>query len=148
MKHVEHRHEITVSMPVDRAILLFTPLGERDWVGGWEPEFLHPADGETGVGMVFRTRHGGEETLWSCIDWSPGEHRVRYVRVTPGSRFGHVEVTCREAGAGTVVSVCYALTALSTEGETLLADLDLARFREMIESWRTAIERRFPVVVA
>lgn len=146
MTHVERRHTITLAMPVEMAFPLFTPAGERDWVDGWEPEFLYPADGATGAGMVFRTRHGGEETLWSCIEWSPAEHRVRYARVTPGSRFGHVEVACRADGGGTVVSVCYALTALSAEGEALLAALTEEAFRDGIDSWRAAIESRFPVL--
>jgi hypothetical protein len=83
MDHVERRHSIVLSGSIDRVFHLFTPAGEKLWVEGWDPEFLHPTSGETCDGMVFRTSHGGEITLWACIDWSPSAYRVRYARVTP-----------------------------------------------------------------
>lgn len=140
MKHLERRHDIVLDGPLDRVFPLFTPIGEKLWVDGWQPEFLHPEDGETSEGMVFRTRHGEEETLWACVDWDPAGHRVRYARVTPASRFGFVEVTCREAGAGrTEASVAYKFTALTPDGQSHLADLTEAAFAGMIDGWKTSI---------
>lgn len=142
MKHLERRHDIVLDGPVDRVFPLFTPLGETLWVDGWNPEFLHPSSGETSDGMVFRTRHGDEETLWACVDFDPTAHRVRYARVTPASRFGFVEVICREAGAGrTEASVAYTFTALTPDGQSYLSDLTEAAFARMIEEWRALIDR-------
>ncbi|MGX7873276.1 hypothetical protein ACVDG5_011205 [Mesorhizobium sp. ORM6] len=138
--HLERRHGIDLAGPVERVFPLFTPIGETLWVAGWEPEFLHPRDGETQEGMVFRTGHGDETTLWACTDWQPTQYRVRYARVTPGSRFGFVEVTCRDAGGeSTRASIAYAFTALGERGRSYLAKLTEDAFTDMIETWKVSI---------
>ena len=141
---VERRHTITIGQPVDGVFALFTPKGEEAWAAGWAPEYLHPADGEVGEGMVFRTVHDGETTLWGCVLWRPQEHHVRYARVTPTSRFGIVDVVCRADGPDrTEVTVGYDYTALTAAGEAFLADFDGARFAATIDGWRGEIEAAF-----
>ena len=138
--HLERRHSIDLAGPIERVFPLFTPIGETLWVEGWDPEFLHPSDGETQEGMVFRTSHGDESTLWACTDWQPREHRVRYARVTPGSRFGFVEVSCRDTGSeSTQASIAYTFTALCENGASYLSELTQDTFIEMIESWKVGI---------
>jgi hypothetical protein len=132
---------------VQRVFPLCTSIGEKSWVKGCDPEFLYPADGETREGMVFRTSHNDEVTLWTCIEWNPSAYRVRYVRVAPSSRFGFVDVACR-ADHETQVTVTYTLTALSPAGESYLESLTEATFREMIESWKTAISRQLALTNA
>lgn len=142
MIHLERRHGIVLEGSADQIFALFTPHGEKLWVDGWNPEFLHPADGETCEGMVFRTRHGEEETLWACVDWAPAAHRVRYARVTPASRFGFVEVICRATAANrTEATVAYAFTALTPGGESYLSDLTEAAFAQMIEEWKKRLNQ-------
>lgn len=139
--HLERSHSIVLSGPVDRVFPLFTPIGETLWVEGWDPEFLYPQGGETRQGMVFRTAHGDETTLWACADWDPTAHRVRYVRVTPDSRFGFVEVACRSAvGGGTEASIAYTFTALNAAGESYLSELTEDAFAHMIETWKVRID--------
>ena len=141
MKHLEHRHVITLAGPLERVFPLFTPRGEIDWVPDWSPQFLYPADGVPVEGMVFRTGAGEEVTLWACADWQPAAHRVRYARVTPASRFGFVEVTCGALDpARTQASVAYAFTALSEVGEAYLESLTAEAFVSMIEGWRESID--------
>lgn len=140
MKHLERRHDIVLDGPIERVFPLFTPIGETLWVNGWNPEFLHPVSGETCEGTVFRTRHGEEETLWACVDWEPAIHRARYARVTPASRFGFVEVSCREAGPGrTAASITYKFTALTPDGQSYLAGLTEDAFAGMIDGWQRSI---------
>ncbi|MER9581239.1 hypothetical protein [Mesorhizobium sp. M0276] len=139
--HLERSHRVVLSGPIDRVFPLFTPIGETLWVDGWEPEFLYPQSGETQQGMVFRTDHDGESTLWACTDWDPAAHRVRYVRVTPDSRFGFVEVACRvAAGGGTEASIAYTFTALNAAGRSYLSALTPEAFARMIEGWRIRID--------
>lgn len=138
--HLECRHSIDLAGPIERVFPLFTPIGETLWVDGWDPEFLHPRSGETQEGMVFRTSHGDEVTLWACTDWQPNEHRVRYARVTPGSRFGFVEVTCRDGGGeSTQASIAYTFTALGENGRSYLSQLTEGAFVDMIETWKAGI---------
>ena len=82
----DYAHEITVDLPPDEALPLFTPKGEEDWVPGWQPAYFRPPTGETCQGMVFTTEHDGETTVWTCVAWQPDRGHARYFRVTPGSR--------------------------------------------------------------
>jgi hypothetical protein len=117
------RHEIRVPVVLPEAMRLFTPVGERGWVGErWEPVF--PA-GERGdgdeVGTVFLTEHAGLTTFWAVVERR--EDRVRYARVTPGRLAGLVEVRCRPHPAGgTAAEVTYDLTALGESGRAELAE--------------------------
>ena len=139
--HVEHRHRIELALPIDIAFPLFTPKGEEAWAPGWTPRYLHPADGTPGEGMVFRTDHDDETTLWGCVVFRPQAHHVRYARVTPTSRFGFVDIVCRSLGAErTEVTVGYDYTALTAAGEAFLAAFDRPRFAAMIDGWRDEIE--------
>ena len=140
-EHIERRGTIVVAGPVELVFPLLTPAGETDWVPGWEPEYLHPTSGETCDGMVFRTGKGAETTLWACVAWDPAEFNARYVRVTPGSRFGFVEVDCRAAAVDrTEATVGYAFTALGADGAAWLDGFSEAAFAEMLETWRVAID--------
>lgn len=140
--HVSRSHAITIRGRPDAVFPMFTPAGEETWVEGWRPEYLHPQGGETTSGMIFKTRHGHEETLWSCTDWEPSRYHVRYLRVTPGSRMGFVYVQCAAAenGDATVATVQYELTSLSAEGDHFLSHLTEEKFRAMIEGWRVDVE--------
>lgn len=141
MLHIQRRRRIRLHAPVDQVFPLFTPLGEKAWAEGWDPEFLNPASGETRDGMVFRTTHGREETLWACVLWEPESHRVRYVRVTPGSRFGFVDVSCDQVGSReSQADVAYTLTALSPAGNSYLTGMTDVAFAEMIDGWKDRLE--------
>ena len=120
----------------------FSPEGERSWAPGWDPEYLHPADPAPNPGLVFRTRAGGELTLWLLLRYDPTACEAEYVRVVPDSRMGTVRVACRAAGDGhTDVHVCYALTGLSEAGNDVLAALTEPAFGTMLCQWQAAIAR-------
>ncbi len=139
--HVERTHEIRVDAPPERAFPLFEPVGERSWAAGWDPVFLHPADGAAREGAVFLTRAAGEpDTVWMIALHRPEEHHVAYARITPGIRAVRVDVRCRPEGAGaTLATVTYEYTALSEEPDPYVEGLDEARYREGIEAWGRAI---------
>lgn len=140
--HIERRHTILVPLPVENAFPLFTPAGEKLWLAEWAPEFLHPADGRTETGMVFRTNHGGEETLWSCIGFKPEQHRIRYVRVSPATRFATLSVHCTAASPATTrVEITYAITALTPDGMRMLDAMTPVEFARNIEQWAEKIAR-------
>lgn len=81
--------EITVGLPPEQAIALFTPEGEPRWADGWDPHYPEPHRRE-GPGAVFTTGHGGHQTTWVMVDHGPGS--VRYARVTEGLTAGTVAV--------------------------------------------------------
>lgn len=73
------------------AFWLFTADGEREWVPGWSPTLLGPAEQEPG--LVFLTGEDREFTVWTVLESDPNTLRHRYSRVTPAIRAGTVEVT-------------------------------------------------------
>ncbi len=140
--HIDRAHTIKLRGPREEVFPLFSPLGEKQWVPGWDPTFHYPRSGELVKGAVFTTSREGEpDTIWTVMEFEPLEFRVKYARVTPGSRVAVVEVQCEEAAGGaTRAQVSYTFTGLSEEGNTYLAEFDEAHYRDYIESWRPAID--------
>jgi hypothetical protein len=136
-KHVRRSHTIHVDAAADDVFPLLTPAGEERWVDGWKPAYLHPRSGETQAGMVFTTGAGDDFTCWMLADYDPVRHTERYVRVTPASRFGIVEVACEPEGARrTRVTVSYTYTALTEAGNAFIDAFTEESYREMLEEWR------------
>lgn len=148
-RHAHASHRIVVDAPVDQAFMFFTPAGEELWVAGWQPSYIHPVDGRTQAGMVFTTGQGDDRTIWTLVDFDRGSHRSRYLRCTPASRTGIVEVRCAPLDADrTEVWVSYTLTALTAAGEQALADFEGERFAAMIDGWSHEIAARRTALLA
>lgn len=138
--HVEHSGSIELPLALPIAFPIFTPEGERAWVPGWAPTYLHPARPSTAPGTVFTTEHGGEHTLWLILRLEPDRGIAEYARFTPGNRLGTVRVSCVESGPGrTRVRVEYALTALAPAGNDVLSALTPAAYRAMLDEWARLI---------
>lgn len=137
--HIEHTGAVRVAAPLRRAFVFFTPAGERQWVPGWNPEYLHPPDGRDCEGAVFRTAAGGEETLWLIARFDPEAGAAEYVRVTPGSRMGTVTIRSEAARDDTtIVHVAYRLTSLSPEGSRALESFSDG-FDAMLREWESSV---------
>ncbi len=128
--------EITVGLPPDQVMALFTAEGERRWADGWDPHYPEP-DRRDGPGAVFHTTHGSHQTTWIMVDDRPDG--VRYARITHGMTAGTVAVDILTSDSDTTrVRVTYDLTALTPAGEAWLARLD-ANYGTTIASWATQI---------
>lgn len=129
---------VHVDLPPERAYRYFTPVGERDWVDGWDPVF---PDGEVGLGdaagTVFTTAAHGTDIIWVVVE-NDAPRAVRYARVTPGSRAGIVSIALAPAEGGSAVSVTYELTGLSADGDAELEEFAL-EFDDMLLEWQTGI---------
>jgi hypothetical protein len=133
---VRRATEITVDLPPEQAMELFTPEGERRWVDGWDPQYPEAGRRE-GPGAVFTTGHGGHETTWIMVDHGSGS--VRYARVTQGMTAGTVTVDVVGSGRHrTRMRVTYDLTALTSAGESWLDAFD-ADYDTAIGGWSTEI---------
>jgi hypothetical protein len=147
--HLHSTHRIVVDAPIDRCFMYSTPAGEELWVDGWRPRYLHPQDGSTQAGMVFTTGDGDELTIWTLVDFDRERHRSRYVRCTPATHTGLVEIVCRAVDASrTEVSVSYMLTALNVHGRETIAAYEGGRFIAMIEGWSRDIAARRDLLLA
>ena len=136
-------HTISIDLPVQQCQRLFTPAGETHWVEGWQPRYLHPADGRTEAGMLFITGDGAETTTWVLQTYTQAPYRARYARVTPASRWGFVEVECRSSGEQTTqVQVTYEMHALTPEANAVLKGFEPEPFAAMIDGWKACIDRQ------
>lgn len=104
--------EITVDLPRDEAISLFTPEGERRWAEGWDPQYREAGRCE-GPGAVFTTARGETHTTWIMVDQRP-------------------------EGVHTRVRVTYDLASLTPAGEAWLESFE-RDYEDMIGSWSAEI---------
>ena len=141
--HIARTHTFELKGRREELFHLFTPIGEKKWEEGWDPKIHYPRSGEAIAGGVFTTSQEGEQdTIWTIMEFDPRETRVKYARVTPGSRVAIVEVHCEDGSETTTrVRATYTFTALSEKGNDYLAVFTEPYYRDYIESWRTAIER-------
>jgi len=130
---------ITVPLPAEAAMPLFTARGERRWVEGWEPEFPAGEPAEEDEGTVWVTTAGDRSTYWVVA--AKDADRVRYARTTPGLSAGTVELRVRGSDAReTRIDVTYDLTALTEAADAELDDF-AAGFQQEIGSWEGLIGR-------
>jgi hypothetical protein len=142
IERVVRHGSLEVALPLPEAFALFTPEGERRWVDGWEPRYLHPRDGAMGVGTVFTTAVGGEETVWMVSAHDPRAGHADYVRITPGSRLGLVQVRCHAlAERRTRVEVRYEMTAIGAPGNDAVRAFGDKPFDRVMQAWSESIER-------
>lgn len=128
--------EITIALPAEDAMQLFTPEGERVWAPGWAPAYPAP-DRAPEPGVVFTTSHHHDQTVWIMVDRD--SDRIRYAHVADGMTAGTVAVDLLASGPqSTRVQVTYDLTALTPQGCAWL-DAFSDRFSGEIAGWSTHI---------
>jgi len=111
------RGRLEVAASIDQTFPLFSPAGERAWVPGWDPEFVHPAEPVWVEGQIFRTREKQGEAVWLVTRLDRTHHHVEYHRVEPGRYVAHVDVRCWATHDGdTEVSTAYRYVGLSEAG--------------------------------
>jgi hypothetical protein len=133
-----------VRAPVEpgAAFLLFTPLGEKRWAEGWEPEFFGPSDDDSEPGTVFEIIHASQRATWIVCGREPGRS-IQYARVVPGHSAGTITVTLAACLEGSVATVEYDLTALSYAARAELAAFAL-HYEDFLDRWESAIRLTGP----
>ena len=119
----------------ERLLPLLTPLGEKAWAVGWEPEMRWQAPGR-GEGTLFVTRSvDGGETVWVLETFDVVGLRVAYVHLSPGSLVVEISVALAPLSESrTRAEVRYTFTALSERGNAWLAERE-ADFSDFMRDW-------------
>lgn len=140
--HVERSGVVEMALPFADAFPLFNAEGERRWVEGWDPYFVHPPEPGAGEGAVFQTTHHGMgTTIWVQTRHDPDAGGASFVYVLPGQRAAIVDVVVTPVGEGrSRASVRYRMTSLSSQADDLVRAFADA-FDEMMAHWAEAIQR-------
>jgi len=134
-ERVSHVYEQHLAGPPERVLPLLTPLGERDWAPGWEPQMRwEPPDR---VGTLFVIAHPGHpDTVWLLDTWEPSQGHLHYVHVTPGSDVTEIDIRLRAEGAArTIATVRYTWTALGVPGVALVKGRTPEAYVQAMRHW-------------
>lgn len=127
---------IVLQGPIDEVFPLFSPLGERHWVEGWDPEILAPAGTDWAQGMIFRTFSDTREDVWVVAELDRGAHRVVYYRTEPGVLVARIEVRCRALDDGqTEAATAYSYVGLSDAGNAHIAEWTDTAYAGKMQRW-------------
>ena len=133
---VELSGDFTLPAPPEEAFPLFSPLGEKRWVPGWDPELVHPPEVSWDRGMIFRTREERGDAVWIVTALDRERHEVEYHRVEAGRYVARVQVRCSAGAAGgTDVQVTYTFVGLSDVGNEDIAAMSPAAYEEKMRRW-------------
>jgi len=139
-QRVSRTYDQHLEAPPDRILPLLTPLGERAWAPGWEPEMRWEPPGG-GAGTLFVVRHSGQpDAVWLLDTWEPASGHVHYVHVTPGSDVTEIDIRLRPEGKdGAVATVRYTWTALGPPGTALVESKTEEEYRRAMRHWELAL---------
>jgi hypothetical protein len=135
-RSVEFTGHFVAPGPIDTVFGLFSPLGERLWVPGWNPELLHPSGVSWVRGQIFRTQEDAGEAVWVVTTLAHDAHEVEYHRVEPSRYVARVRVTCAPtADDRTEVSTSYGFIGLTAEGNDAIGAMTDASYAEKMKRW-------------
>ena len=125
VKEIVRSGKLPVDAPPERVLPLFTPMGEYQWIPGWDLELIYPEGDEPRQGTIFINRHLPDaKTYWLTIAYDPDRRVATYVNVTPEIWIMRLDVTCEATPENTTaVTMTYALTSLSDQGERIVDHL-------------------------
>jgi hypothetical protein len=126
----------------DRALLFFTPEGERTWVKGWDPKPVYPP--QAGVvfkaNSVFRVDQDGEHSLWTIVEADLQEHIAEYIYVVEGERLSRVRVHIEPLSEQHCrVRVHYVHTATSEKGLHFLVSVTEESHAQKMRDWHRMV---------
>ena len=132
----EFTGELGIAWPADEAFELFSPLGEKRWVPGWNPELLHPPGATWERGLIFRTTEMYGDAVWLVTAFDRAARDVEYYRVEPGRYVARVRVQCVAADdRRSRVHVTYAFVGLSDSGNAEILQMTRADYDAKMQRW-------------
>ncbi|MDE2781869.1 MAG: GNAT family N-acetyltransferase [Gemmatimonadota bacterium] len=140
--HIERASVVRMALPAAEAFPLFNAEGERRWVAGWVPCYLHRAGSGVGEGVVFQTTRKGVGTAtWTQTRHDPASGAASFVFVYPDHHTAIVDVgVTADGNARSRASVRYRMTSLSPDADDYVRAFGEA-FDSYMGHWEEAIQR-------
>jgi hypothetical protein len=141
LMHTETSFNLIVRAPYAETAHLFGPEGERAWAGKhWDPQFIHPQPARDTEGAVFTIRHGSMRATWVISAFDVAGQHFQYVYFLPDLLVTTIDVRFKSIdAASTQVTVVYARTALTPEGNAHVATMTKGD-RDAGKEWQQAID--------
>jgi hypothetical protein len=123
--HAERSFVIRLEAPLAQVFPLFGPAGEREWSPQWSPQMIFPSGGsEPARGAVFSTPDEHGELTWVLTVYDRERGEIGYCIFLPGLAVSEITIRLRKEGeAATSAEVSYRHTALSAQGDHVVARL-------------------------
>ena len=140
--HVERAGTVGMALSAAEAFPLFNAEGERRWVAGWDPCFVHPVEPGAGEGVVFQTTKKGAGTAtWVQTRHEPATGAASFVYIVADHHVAMVDVGVIPDGKGrSRASVRYRMTSLSSDADDFVRAFGES-FEDFIAQWVQAIQR-------
>ena len=140
--HVERAGVVAMALSAADAFPLFNAEGERRWVAGWDPRFVHRVEAGAGEGCVFQTTKPGAGTAtWIQTRHEPSTRSASFVYVIPDHHVAMVDVDVIADGEGrSKARVRYRMTSLSSAGDNFVRELGES-FDDFMGEWAEAVQR-------
>ena len=123
--------------PPSRVFPLLCPVRETEWVEGWDPDLVVTASGIAERDCVFVMPD--PEAIWVVTEYEP-PRRIEFVKVTPGVTAARIGIVLSAIGdSGTRAEVTYTHTALTEEGERLVAGFTEEYYETFMKGWEGAL---------
>ena len=139
--HVERAGAVSMALSAEEAFPLFSAEGERRWVAGWNPSYLHPVEPGAGEGVVFQTvkKDLGTAT-WVQTRHEPGAGVASFVYIIPDHHAAMVDVCVTPDGEDrSRASVKYRMTSLSLDADDFVRAF-AESFEDFMSHWAEAIQ--------
>ncbi|MEW6364880.1 MAG: hypothetical protein AB1714_09600 [Acidobacteriota bacterium] len=131
---------LSLAAPPEIVFPLFGPEGEKQWVDGWNPEFVRCEGGCNGEGTIFRTRDGDQQTIWFVRHFDAEKGFAEMILVNPENRLTLLRIEVEGGAPGrSVARVSYEWTALTESGSRAVEMHAGELFHQYMKLWEAAM---------
>ncbi|MBS2097808.1 hypothetical protein [Carboxylicivirga linearis] len=126
---------------IDKVFPLLCPVREKDWLDDWEYRMIYSQSGLIEENCVFATPNEKElETIWHVTIYDKENHRIEFVRVTPGENVVRINIRLEAASENqTLVHITYLYTGLNQKQNHYIKNQLANHFNSSMLWWETAI---------
>jgi len=136
----QHTYTQRLLASPEQVFPLLCPVRETEWARGWNPRLVISTSGYAEAGCIFLTPAEEGESIWVVTGYQPEQHRIAFLKVTPGYTAGEIAIELYPEGSGsTAAKITYAFTALSPEGERKVADFTADAYAEFMREWEAEL---------
>lgn len=132
---------IVLKANIDIVFPLFSALGEKKWVPGWDPEFVFPENGEFELNQVFKTRSSNDiEDVYNWItSYLNNDEKLVIYTVFTQNRVWTIGVDCNENAQKTHATITYTYIPLNGTGIKLNSIALQNMYMYELSDWENAL---------